>query len=101
MTANLPKPSRAGFKADLEEYYALRLALDAHNYKGDPLGVDPIFRRFNIAVEKVLGQRSPSIAAIAEKLSILWEDDIELEGTQTTQMKIILDDLWQFARSAK
>lgn len=101
MTTNIPKASRAGFKADLEEYYALRLALDAHNYKGDPQGVDPIFKRFNIAKEKVLGQRAPNIDGVANKLLVLWDDEIWLESEKVTPEQIILGDLRLLARSAK
>ena len=101
MTANLPKASRARFKEDLEEYHALLLALDFHNYEADRQGLDPVFGRINIAAEKVLGQRAPSIDAIADKLMILWEDDLWLETTKSTQMQIIIGDLRQFARSAK
>ena len=101
MATNLPKASRAGFKADLEEYYALRLALDAHNYKGDPQGVDPIFKRFNIAKEKVLGQRSPNIDGVADKLLILWEEEVWLETEKVTPEQIIVGDLRLLARSAK
>ena len=50
---------------------------------------------------KVLGQRAPSIDAIADKLMILWEDDLWLETTKSTQMQMIIGDLRQFARSAK
>lgn len=101
MATNLPKASRAGFKADLEEYYALRLALDAHNYKGDPQGADPIFKRFNIARQKVLGQRAPNIDGVADKLLILWEEEVWLETEKVTPEQIIVGDLRQFAQSAK
>ena len=101
MTASIPKASRAGFKADLEEYYALRLALDVHNYKGDPQGADPIFKRFNIATEKVLGQRAPNIDGVADKLLILWDDEIWLETEKVTPEQIIVGDLRLLARSAK
>ena len=96
-----PKASRARFKADLEEYYALRLALDAHNYKGDPQGVDPIFKRFNIAKEKVLTQRAPNIDSVADKLLVLWDDEIWLESEKVTPEQLIVGDLRLLARSAK
>lgn len=101
MTANLPKASRAKFVADLEEYEALRLALNVHNYKGDPQGADPLFKRFNIAAEKVLDQRAPSIDGVADKLMILWEEDIYLDDHKARQMQIIVGDLRLLARSAK
>ena len=101
MSDALPKPSRAGFKADLEEYYALRLALNAHNYKGDPQGADPIFKRFNIAKEKVLGQRAPNIDGVADKLLILWDEDLWLETEKVTFEQLIVGDLRLLARSAK
>ena len=101
MATNLPKASRAGFKADLEEYYALRLALDAHNYKGDPQGVDPIFKRFNNARAKILGQRAPNIDSVADKLLILWEEEVWLQTEKVTPEQIIVGDLRLLARSAK
>ena len=101
MTTNLPKASRARFKADLEEYLALSLSLDFFDYKADPQSLDPVFGRINIAAEKVLGQRAPSIDAIADKLMILWEDEIWFETNKATQMQIIIGDLRLFARSAK
>ena len=101
MTANLPKASRARFKADLEEYGALRLALDIFNYKGDLQGLDNLNERCTDAEDNVLGQRAPNLDAIADKLMILWEDDIWLETKKATQMQIIIGDLRLFARSAK
>ena len=101
MTTNLPKASRARFKADLEEYLTLHLSLDFFDYKADPQSLDPVFGRINIAADKVLGQRAPSIDAIADKLMILWEDEIWFETNKATQMQIIIGDLRLFARSAK
>lgn len=101
MTANIPKPSRTRFKADLEEYEALRLALDLHNDKDEPHVLDSLFERCQIAEEKVLGQRAPSLDALASKLMILWEDDIWLDTVEATQMQIIVGDLRQFARTMR
>lgn len=101
MTANIPKASRARFKADLEEYYALRLALNAHNYKGDPQGADPIFKRFNIAEEKVLGQHAPDVDGVATQLSILWDDDMWEECADATKKMMIIGNLRRLARLAK
>ena len=101
MTANIPKASRARFKADLEEYQALRLAVDLHNYKADPQGLDPIFKRCNIAENVVLEQRAPTIDAVVSKLLILWEEELTLEDARGKQKMMIIGDLRQLARSAK
>ena len=101
MTVNLPKASRARFKADLEEYLAISLALEVFNYKGDLQGLDDLNERCIVAEDNVLGQRAPNLDAIADKLMILWDDQIWLETKKTTQMQIIIGDLRLFARSAK
>ena len=101
MNTNIPKACREKWTEDLEEYLTLHLSLDFFDYKADPQGLDPVFGRINIAADKVLGQRAPSIDAIADKLMILWEDEIWFETNKATQMQIIIGDLRLFARSAK
>jgi len=101
MAAKITKPSRARFKADLEDYRALRLAVDLHNYKADPQGLDPIFKRCNIAEEKVLGQHAPDVDGVATQLSILWEDDMWEECADATKKMMIIGNLRRLARLAK
>ena len=101
MATKFPRPSRARFQQDLEEYQALRLAVDLHNYKADPQGLDPIFKRCNIAEEKVLGQQAPDIDGVASQLSILWEDDMWEECADATKKMMIIGNLRRLARLAK
>ena len=104
MPKKIPKPNRKNWLDDLAEYRAAVAelnGLDNNAHRDDPAKFDAAFDRCEVAEDKVLAQRAPDIDAVADKLMILWDEDVWSENEESTQMQIIIGDLRWLARSSK
>lgn len=102
MSTENPMPIRKIWEHDLAEYRAAVAelnSLDSNAHRDDPAKFDAVFDRCEVAEDKVLAQRAPDIDAVADKLMILWDEDVWSENEEGTQMRIIIGDLRRLAWS--
>ena len=97
MTASNLSPNPAMWETDLNNYRAARAAIENHDHRANPDATDALHETAEVAEDKVLGQWAPNIGAIADKLMILWGEDVWSGLEEGEQMRIIVGDLRRFA----
>ena len=93
------RASPATWQEDLAAFRAAKAALDAHDHKTHPDDTNTLFDTCALAEEKVLAQPAPDIDAVAEKLLILWDEDVWSELPEGEQFRGIIGDLRRLAEA--
>ena len=99
MTDTHLKPCRAAWEQDLAAFRAASKKLDMHDHRTHPDDTNALLDACALAEEKVLGQPAPDVNAVADKLSILWSEDLFSELQEGEQMRQIVGDLRRLARA--
>ncbi len=101
MTDKIPTACPDQWRADLAAFRAAKTALDNHDHKADPAGIDALFDMCAEAEDKLLGQRAPDIDAVADKLMILFDEEVWQEDEEGSQLRIMIGDLRGLARQVR
>lgn len=98
MTATNLSPNSAQWATDLNNFRAARAAIDNHDHRANPDATDALHEVAEEAEDRVLGQWAPNIDAVADKLMILWGEDVWSGLEEGEQMRMIVGDIRRFAR---
>jgi hypothetical protein len=89
MATSPSNASTAAWKAAIEKYRALNLSLNqAPAEKADAIELAIVKQE-----EQLLGLEAPSLAAILQKLEILFETDLDKPDRDGADKRLIIDDL--------
>lgn len=91
MATEVLNASARAWKAALEKYRELSLSLSLNQAPTEK--VDAIERAIAEQEDLLLGLRAPSIAAVLQKLEILFDTDLEKPDRDGAEKRQIIDDL--------
>lgn len=81
--------SNAAWKAEYQKYRELNLKLNqAHGDKADAIELAIVKQE-----ELLLGLEAPSLAAVLQKLEILFQTDLDKPDRDGAEKRLIIDDL--------
>jgi hypothetical protein len=99
MASNAITKARASFKRALNKYHELKLNLA--QAEGTPQQLEKLGQALAEQIDLLLELPAPSIEAVIEKLTIVWEADLEKPDRDGAEKLQIIEDLHDLAAEAR